>query len=132
MTVRKTLAVLLLWGLASNPGYAQDGASGLAAERTAQWRTLVQSLEPAAYVRIRLVDGRSLKGTIVSSANESLMLAEHTRIPVPPRLVPFAQVASVDRAREGLNPGVKVLIGAGSIAASAVLLMAAMFAAAYD
>ena len=95
-------------------------------------RSLKYDFEPAALVRVHLADGHTLKGTIVSSTADAVTLSVRTRIPVPPRQIPYTEVVSVDRARDGMNPGLKVLIGAGTIAASAVLLMAAMFAAAYD
>lgn len=132
MTIRRTIAAMLVWALATSASAGQAPVLDTPAERAAQWRTLVQALEPAALVRVHLADGHTLKGTIVSSTADAVTLSVRTRIPVPPRQIPYAEVVSVDRARDGMNPGLKVLIGAGTIAASAVLLMAAMFAAAYD
>lgn len=131
MRIRQSIAALLVWVLASSAGDAQAGLPGTASD-PAQWRALVQSLEPAALVQVRLTNGQTVKGTIVSVGDDVVTVSVRTRIPVPPRLIPYVDVASLDRARDGLNPGVKVVLGAGAIAASAVLLMAAMFAAAYD
>ncbi|MEQ1908955.1 MAG: hypothetical protein ABMA15_09030 [Vicinamibacterales bacterium] len=77
------------------------------------WRALVSALEPAAMVAVRLTDGTRLSGTVLGAGDESFTMKPRTRIPVPARTIRFDAVESVERARVGMNPGLKVLTGVG-------------------
>jgi small nuclear ribonucleoprotein (snRNP)-like protein len=131
MRYRRTVAIglIVLLSAASAGAQIQD-ATRSDAER---WREMVVRLEPAAMVTVRLKEGRRMKGTVVSVDAESFMFLPRTRIPVPARDIRFEDLASIERARkEGLNPGTKVVIGAGSIAGGLLLIVAAMIATGYD
>lgn len=135
MTRTQIVSAVLAGALMAGPVYAQAPGTQRDATLAADgspWKTLVRSLEPAAMVKLRLTDGRSLKGTVVATTDDTVTLQVRTRMPVPPRTIPFEQITNVERTHVGMNPGVKVLIGAGAVAGGAVLLVAAMFAAAYD
>jgi hypothetical protein len=89
-------------------------SGSLSAQSDAEtWRALVSALEPAAMVAVRLSDGTRLSGTVLSAGDESFTMKPRTRIPVPARTIRFDAVESVERARVGMNPGLKVLTGVG-------------------
>jgi hypothetical protein len=84
------------------------------------WRAFAEKLEAGAFVSVRLQNGAKVKGHLIQVAGDTLRVKPKTRIPVPIRDVPFADVESIQRQREGLSPGVKVLMGVG-IGAAAIL-----------
>ena len=84
------------------------------------WRAFAEKLEAGAFVSVRLQNGAKVKGHLIQVAGDTLRVKPKTRIPVPIRDVPFADIESIQRQREGLSPGVKVLMGVG-IGAAAIL-----------
>lgn len=103
--------------------------SSLSAQTNAEsWRTLVTSLEPAAMVAVRLTDGTRVSGTVISAGEDSFLMNPRTRIPVPPRAIPYDAVSSVERTRVGMSPGLKVLTGIGVGVGGFLLLVAAVVA----
>jgi len=77
------------------------------------WQTLVSRLEAGASVEVRLKDGRRIRGTVVTSDAEALQVKPHTRLPEPIRAIPFGDVDSIERWKEGMMPGTKTLVGIG-------------------
>ena len=56
---------------------------------------------------------RELRGTVLPGSSEALLLKPYTRVPVPARSLAFSDIARIDRWREGMKPGYKVLLGVG-------------------
>jgi hypothetical protein len=115
------VAVMLIAPAASAQPAEQDVAE--------RWHRVVSDLEPAAYVAIRMKNGRKVKGTVVAAGDRSFTFMPHTRIPVPAREVDYTEIATLERSRQGMSPGLKVLIGAGAGVGGFLLLMIAAFAA---
>jgi len=84
------------------------------------WRAFAEKLEAGAFVSVRLQNGAKVKGHLIQVAGDTLRVKPKTRIPVPIRDLPFAEIESIQRQRESLSPGVKVLMGVG-IGAAAIL-----------
>ena len=84
------------------------------------WRAFAEKLEAGAFVSVRLQNGAKVKGHLIQVAGDTLRIKPKTRIPVPIRDLPFAEIESIQRQRESLSPGVKVLMGVG-IGAAAIL-----------
>lgn len=126
MSRTRFVSVALVVVMLSAPSlvWAQPPAPG-DAER---WHALVTQLESAAFVSVRLKDGTRMKGTVVGADAATFMLMPHTRIPVAARDLRYEDVASIERVRQGMNPGTKVLLGAGIGVGGFLLLLAAVFA----
>jgi hypothetical protein len=103
-------------------------ASVTEAER---WRDIASRVAPAALVTVRLKDGSRVKGVVLGVDTATFTLKPKTRIPVAARDIAFADVASIERTKDGLNPGTKVLIGAASVVGGLIIL-AAIALATYD
>jgi hypothetical protein len=58
---------------------------------------------------------------VLPGSSEGLILKPYTRVPVPARSLPFSDIAQIERWREGLKPGYKVLLGVG-VGAGALFL----------
>jgi hypothetical protein len=84
---------------------------------------MVARLEPAALVSVRVKDGPRMTGTVVGVDDASFAFLPKTRIPVAARDIRFNEVISIERAREGLNPGTKVVIGTGAVVGGLLLIV---------
>lgn len=96
------------------------------------WRAFAEKLEAGAFVSVRLQNGAKVKGHLIQVAGDTLRVKPKTRIPVPIRDVPFADIESIQRQREGLSPGVKVLMGVGICAAAILGGLLIFLATVYD
>ena len=124
--ISRALIVALLISQLTTPSWAQS--QPLAAGETARWRALVQALEPAAFVSIRLVDGSKLKGTLVAADDETFLIKPRTRIAVAARELRYDSIVSLERSTPGMSPGAKVLIAAGAGVGGFMLLMLGILA----
>lgn len=120
---RRIVAVCLVVALCSLPQVVVAQSSD--AEK---WHALMVQFEPAAFVSVRLNDGTRLKGTVVSAQETSFTLQVRTRIPVPAREIRYTEVAAVERAKIGMNPAAKVLLGVGISFGALLITLAALFA----
>lgn len=125
MNCRRFIAVfLVLATLSPGAAYAQGAMAG-EAER---WHDLAARLEPATLISLRLKDGSRTRGIILGVDSSSMTFAPKTRIPVSPRGIRFDDVASIERTKQGMNPGMKVVIGAASLVGGMLLIIAVAFA----
>ena len=92
------------------------------------WRSFAEKLEAGAFVRVRLVGHRQVKGHVVMVDGDILRLKPKTRVPVPIRDLQFADIESIDRQQEGWSPGKKILVGAGIGGGIVLGVAAAIFA----
>ena len=88
-------------------------------QESRDWQRLAASLAPGARIELHLKDGSHVDGTLVAQDADVLVVNPHTRIPVAPWRVTYAEIRSMDvKNRESLSPGTKVLIGLGAGAAA--------------
>ena len=96
------------------------------------WRSFAEKLEAGAFVRVRLVDHKQVKGYVVMVDGDILRLKPKTRVPVPLRDLKFVDIESIERQKEGWSPGKKVLVGAGVVGGTILVLAAAVVLTAWD
>jgi hypothetical protein len=120
MVRRLVTTVMLVVLTASAPIAAQEPIS-----ETVAWRALAEALEPGAFIAVRTKDGKRVKGTLVQHVSDGIVLKPKTRIPVPARQVLFSDIDSIERQKQGMSPGMKVVLGAG-LGVGAFLLTAAI------
>ena len=125
MNGRRFIGMLLVLATL-RPGavHAQVAMAG-EAER---WHELAARLEPATLISVRLKDGSRTRGIVLGVDSSSMTLVPKTRIPVSPRAIRFDDVASIERTKQGMNPGTKVVIGAATLVGGMLLIMAVAFA----
>lgn len=105
------LILALIVALITTPVSAQ---SQTGPGETGRWRAVVQALEPAAFVNIKLSDGTRLKGTLVAADTDTFLIKPRTRIAVPVRELRYDSIVSLERTSVGVSPGAKVLIATGA------------------
>jgi hypothetical protein len=96
------------------------------------WRSFAERLEVGAFVRVRLIDHKQVKGYLVMVDGDVLRIKPKTRVPVAIRDLQFADIESIERQKEGWSPGTKVLTGVGVGTGIVLLVAAAVLAAAWD
>ena len=92
----------------------------------------VQRIPAGSRVRVERVNGNSLRGTILKSTPQALVLQRNTRVPEPPVEIPYGAVARVtlDEGR-GSSAAKAIAIGVGSGVATFLGILA-IFAASWD
>ena len=127
MTRRLRLGAALLVVLAfTQPMLAQRAPTD--AER---WRVFAQRLEAGARIEVRLRDGTSVRGTLVSVDETALQVLPYTRVELPVRSVAFREIDFIDRWHQGWMPGTKTLVAIG-VGFGIFLTVAAIVFASYD
>ena len=121
MSMRSVVAFVLLFALAAPVARAEDQPD--------LWRSFAESLPTGAFVLVRLSNGSTVKGHLIQVTPDALTVLPKTRLPVPTRALPFADVESIERQKEGMSPGAKVLATAGAVGGILFGIAFAMLAA---
>ena len=110
MTIRKYVIAALIMTLVAGvlPARAQQAVSEVDV-----WRTFAQTLDPGTFVMVQLKDGSRVRGTFLQVSTDTLLVKPKTRVPVPARAVPLAGIESIERKKEGMSPGLKIVVGMG-------------------
>jgi hypothetical protein len=116
----KRAAVLVLAVLFSTQSLGAQSAG----DAQNPWRVFAESLEPGAFVQIRLKDGHRISGTVAQVTPELLRIYPRVRTPAPIRNVSFMDIQSVTRLEPGMSPGKKVWVGVGIGVMGYLLLVA--------
>jgi hypothetical protein len=126
MTIRTVLCVMLMAVLAA-PAPAQDRAL-----ETKAWQSLAAALQPGTFIEVRMKDGTRFKGTFVQRLDADVMVVKPlTRVAVPAREITIADVESIARAKKGMSPAQKILIGIGVGVGTMALVGALILANSY-
>ena len=127
MTRQLRLGATLLVVLAfTQPMLAQPAS--IDAER---WRAFAEGLESGARIEVRLRDGTSVRGTLVSVGETALQVLPYTRVELPVHSVAFREIDFIDRWHQGWMPGTKTLVGIG-VGFGVFLAVAAIVFATYN
>jgi len=119
----RTPLIACLVAILIAPSHA--GAQDAASEEAAAWQAFAASLEPGTFVAVRLTDGSRVKGTVVQHSSTGVLVKPKTRIPVPARELEYRYIDSIERQKQGMSPGAKVVLGTG-IGIAIVMLTAAI------
>jgi hypothetical protein len=93
------------------------------------WRALAGALAPGSFVSVRTKDGRRLRGTLVQQTADGILVKPKTRLSSPMRSIAYAEIDELERAKTGMSPGAKVLLGTG-IGVGVFLLVGVLIVAA--
>jgi hypothetical protein len=89
--------------------------------------TYLKQLPPGSKVRARLIDGSTVRGTLMKAGDEGIVVQTNARLPEPPRTVPIDQIRAVDLDSPGgvaKAIGIGVAVGAGTFLGVMLLLVA--------
>jgi hypothetical protein len=97
------------------------------------WRTFAGQLEPNAFVRVRLKNGKSFRGHVVGVSPDAIRVNPKTRVAEPLRQLSYDEIQSIDRQKEPKwNPASKVLLGVGVAVGVLYAVAIAALASVYD
>lgn len=130
MSAQRVIAIVLGIALALTPAAAS--ARSTTVQDPSVWRSLVERLDPAAFVSVRLADGTRMKGTVVAVGDVDFTVQPHTRIPVSVRTVRYDQVESLEPQKRPMSAGRKVITGIGVGVVTYLVLVAIALSGAYD
>ena len=92
------------------------------------WRTFAERIDVGRTLRMRTTSGERFKATLLAVSNEGIMVQPKTRVPVPPQMVPYNTIASLEIDNgKGANVGKAIAIGAAVAAGAFFGLMAITF-----
>ena len=82
----------------------------------------VQRLPLGSIVRVNLMDGRELRGTLMKATEASVIVQPRTRVPEPPLEVPLGDVMGVTLDKKGGGSLAKAIgVGAALVACALVI-----------
>lgn len=96
------------------------------------WRRYITNLPIGTKLTIDLADGVRLNGNILSVEQDALIMQPRTRLPSPPRRVPFDTIVALAPQSESLNAGKAIAIGAVAGAAAFTAFFVIVWAALGD
>lgn len=93
------------------------------------WIAYTSKLPIGATVRVRTIDGKRLTAVLAIVDQTGITLESKTRIPEPPRHIPFDQLSQLELKQNGSSVAKSVAIGVGTGAATFFSILLLMFAA---
>jgi hypothetical protein len=128
MRLKQLVVIIMIVLIAAPSSWAQPPAADANV-----WRTFSEQLEPNALVKVRMKNGKSVKGHIVLVGAEALQVNPRTRVASPLRELAFSDIAAIDQLKEPRwNPAAKTLLGVGIAFGTLMLFTLLAFAAGYD
>jgi hypothetical protein len=126
--MRQMMAALTIVALLAPSAVASAQAPGTSVVRSADyWMTYAGKLPIGSTVRVRTLDGKRLTAVLAVVDNAGITLEMKTRLPEPPRHVPYSELSQLElRQESGHNLGKAIGIGAATGAAAffGILLVA--------
>jgi len=113
-----TVAVLVAFFTMSINAFAQESP---------QWRKVAESIPLGSRVKVHLVDGKRVTGTLMRVDDTAMMVKRHTRMPEPAVTIAFDRIDNVELDRGGMSfgkaLGIAAATGAGIMTTLFVIAM---------
>jgi hypothetical protein len=95
------------------------------------WRDFASKVAVGSELNVRLRDGQRFRATLIGTREDAVLLQPKTRVPVDVQPVPYEEIASLERHRQGGGgPGkaaaIGVASGAGTFFGILLILLAAL------
>ena len=123
-------AIVILTFLAANVALSAQ-QTGPAQRTPEYWFTYAAKLPIGSTVRVRTTDGKRQTAVLAVVDKDGITLEPKTRLPEPPRRVPFDQLQQLELKENGASVGKAIAIGA-AIGAGTFFGILLIFAAAWD
>jgi hypothetical protein len=92
------------------------------------WRAFAERIEPGRTLKVRLTSGQRFKATLLQVSAQGMTVQPRTRVAVPPQVVRFAEVASIEiDTGKGASIGKAIAVGAAVAAGTFFGLMTIAF-----
>jgi hypothetical protein len=127
---RSIAAVVTITLLISSTALTAQGSSAIPRSRE-YWFAYASKLPIGSTIRVRTSDGKRLTAVLAVVDEESIILEARTRIPEPPRRIPFDQLEQLELQQKGSSVGKSIAAGA-AVGAGTFLGVLLILAAALD
>jgi hypothetical protein len=127
---RSIAAVVTITLLISSTALTAQGSSAIPRSRE-YWFAYASKLPIGSTIRVRTLDGKRLTAVLAVVDEESIILEARTRIPEPPRRIPFDQLEQLELQQKGSSVGKSIAAGA-AVGAGTFLGVLLILAAALD
>jgi hypothetical protein len=128
---RLTSAVVMMTFLISNAGLLAQQPDAVPRSRE-YWFSYAGKLPIGSTVRVRTSDGRRLTAVLAIVDEESITVEPKTRIPEPPRRIPFDQLSQLELKQNGSSVAKSVAVGAAVGAGTFFGVLLVLMATAWD
>jgi hypothetical protein len=99
-------------------------ASNAVAQESADWRKVAESIPLGSKVKVQMLDGDRVSGTLMRVDGNGVSVKKNTRHPEPALAIPFEEVAKIERSKDGgVNIAKAIAIGAAAGAGAIVTLI---------
>jgi hypothetical protein len=131
--MRRIMAWVLVAALAVGPAetFAAQKAAGVA-EEAAAFATLAAAIPLGSRIKLQTLDGRRLKGTLMSVSGDGIIVKRQTRTPEPALAIPFRNLAQLQLDSPGSGVSVGKAIGIGLSAGVGAILTLFAIALQFD
>ena len=128
---RFTAAVVMMTFLSANVGLLARQADAVARSRE-YWFSYAGKLPIGSTVRVRTSDGQRVTAVLAIVDEDSITLEPKTRIPEPPRRIPFDQLSQLELKQNGSSVAKSVAVGAAVGAGTFFGVLLMLMATAWD
>jgi hypothetical protein len=91
-------------------------------DEAAAWRQVAESIPLGAKVKVQMANGSRVNGTLMRVDGGAIMLKRNTRRPEPALVVPFNEVARLERDKPGGGMHIAKAVGVGLAAGAGVFV----------
>jgi hypothetical protein len=100
------------------------GAGSVFAQEANDWHQVASTVPLGSRIKVQTVDGHRINGTLMRVESTAMMVKRNTRYPEPAATIPFADVARIERHKEGgFNVAKAIAIGVASGAGAMLTLI---------
>lgn len=94
------------------------------AQESADWQKVAEAIPLGTRVKVQMVDGKRVSGTLMRVDGSAVSLKRNTRYPEPAVQISFADMAKIERQKEGgFNVAKAIAIGVASGAGAMLTLI---------
>lgn len=114
----KTTAIVLIFSLLTLTAHSAF------AQEANDWQQVAAAVPLGSKIKVQTIDGRRVSGTLMRVDSSELLVKRNSRYPEPAIKVAFADVAKIERHKEGgFNVAKAIAIGVASGAGAMLTLI---------
>lgn len=106
---------------------AEAASAAKVGEEASTWRKVAETIPLGSKVKIQLIDGKRVDGTLMRVDDTGVLVKKSTRVPESPITIPYDRMGNLERNRGGGMSWAKAIglgIGAGAGAILTILVIA--------
>ena len=94
------------------------------AQEAGTWRKVAEATPLGSRIRIQMIDGKRVTGTLMRIDDASVMLKKNTRLPEPAVIVNYDRIENIELDHGGMNWGKAIGFGVAAGAGAILTILA--------